>query len=53
MLDDVAAIEIDVFDERAAIFAIKNDVLVLARRPATLDHHSRSCRAGALEHAGR
>ena len=40
VLDDVAAIEIDVFDERAAILAIKNHVLVLARRAATLDHHS-------------
>ena len=36
---DVAAIEVDVFDERAAIFAIKNDVLVFAGRTAAFDHH--------------
>src|SRR4051812_19038766 len=30
VLDDIAAIEIDVFDERAAFFAIKDDVLVFA-----------------------
>src|SRR4051812_37688023 len=30
MLDDVPAIEIDVLDDRAALFAVKNDVLVLA-----------------------
>ena len=40
MLDDVAAIEIDVFHQRAAFFAIKNDVLMFARWPATLDYHA-------------
>ena len=37
VIDDIGAIEIDVFDEGAAIIAIKNDVLVLARRPAAFD----------------
>ena len=34
MVHDVGAIEVDVFDERAAIVAIKNDVLVFAGRAA-------------------
>ena len=37
MLDDIAAIEIDVFDKRAAVVAVKNYVLVLAGRPASFD----------------
>ena len=44
VLDDVAAVEIDVFHQRAAIFAVKNDVLVLARRTATFDHHANRVR---------
>ncbi|OLE75482.1 MAG: hypothetical protein AUG74_03220 [Bacteroidetes bacterium 13_1_20CM_4_60_6] len=40
VLHDVATIEVDVLDERAAIFAVENHVLVLARRPATLDYHA-------------
>ena len=44
MIDDIGAIEIDVFDERAAIVAVKNDVLVLTRRPAALDDDSDSIR---------
>ena len=40
MLDDVGAIEIDVFDERSAVVAIEDDVLVFARRTAPLDHHA-------------
>ena len=34
------AVEIDVFHQRAAIVAVENDVLMLARRAATLDHHA-------------
>jgi hypothetical protein len=37
MLDDIAAIEIDVFDERATFIAIKDDVLMLVGGPAALD----------------
>ena len=44
MLDDVAAIEIDVFDQRAAFLTIKNHVFVLSRRTATLDHHANRVR---------
>jgi hypothetical protein len=40
MLHDVAAIEVDVFHHRSAIFAVKDDVLMLSRRTAPLDHHS-------------
>ena len=38
MLDDVATVEIDVLDQRAAIIAIKNDVLVFAGRPAAFHY---------------
>ena len=38
MLHDVAAVEIDVFDERTAVIAEKDDVFVFAGRPATFDH---------------
>ena len=44
MFDDVGAIEIDVFDQRAAILAIKNYVFVLAWRTAPLDDYSDSVR---------
>ena len=37
MLDDVCAVEVNVFHQRAAIFAVKNDVLLLTGRAATLD----------------
>jgi len=33
VIDDIGAIEIDVFHERAAVVAIKDDVLVFAGRP--------------------
>ena len=39
MLDDVGAIEINVFDQRPAILTIKNHVFVLPGRAATLDHN--------------
>ena len=37
MIDDIVAIEIDVFHERAAVVAIKNDVLVFAGRTPAFD----------------
>src|SRR5207244_5515361 len=40
MLDDVGAVEIDVFDQRPAIFTIENDVLVFSRRATSLDHNA-------------
>lgn len=40
MLNDVAAIEINVFHQGAALVAIKNNVFLLSRRSATLDHHA-------------
>lgn len=40
MLDDVAAVEIDVFNERATVVAIENHMFVLARRPTPLDYHA-------------
>jgi hypothetical protein len=36
MIDDIGAIEIDVFHEGAAVVAVKNDVLVFAGWPASL-----------------
>src|SRR4051812_26531866 len=44
MLHDVAAIEINVFDERAAVIAVENDVLMFAGRPTTLDHDANRVR---------
>ena len=44
VLHDVAAIEINVFHERPAILAIKNDMFVLAGRTAALDHHAKRVR---------
>jgi hypothetical protein len=40
MLDDVAAIEIDVFNERATVVAIENHMFMLARGTTTLDYHA-------------
>ena len=42
--DDVAAIEVDVFHQRPAIFAVENDVLVFARRATAFDHHAERIR---------
>src|SRR6266567_6038856 len=44
VLNDVAAIEINVFHQRPAIIAIKNDVFSFARRAATLDYHAKRVR---------
>ena len=40
MLEDVGAIEVDVFDQGAAVLAVENDVLMLAWRTATLDDYA-------------
>jgi hypothetical protein len=40
MFNDVGAIEINVFDQCAAIVAIENHVFVLTRRAATFDHNA-------------
>ena len=40
MLDDVGAIKMNVFHERPAIFAVKNNVLLLSGWPAPFDHDS-------------
>lgn len=40
MLDDVGAIEIDVFDQRATIFTIENDMLMFSRRAPSLNDHA-------------
>ena len=44
MLDDIGTIEIDVFDQGAAIVAIENDVLVFARRAAFFHDHTNGVR---------
>src|SRR5437868_12073088 len=40
MLDDVAAIEVDVLHYRPAVVAIKDDVFALSRRATPLDDHT-------------
>src|SRR4051794_21737985 len=40
VVNDIGAIEVDIFDKGAAIVAIKNDVLVLAGGSATLDDNA-------------
>src|SRR5207302_344506 len=35
-VDDIGAIELDVLDERATVFAVENDVFLFAGRPAPL-----------------
>src|SRR3954470_16308734 len=55
VLDDIAAIEIDVFDEGAAFFAIKDHVLVFAGRAAAF-YDDADCVRGAnrrVDHIGR
>jgi len=44
VLNDVAAVEINVFHQRPAIVAVKDDMFVLTRRPPTLDYHSQRVR---------
>src|SRR5437667_11752427 len=38
MLDDVGAVEIDVFDQRPAVFAVKDHMLMFSGRTASFDH---------------
>src|SRR5215469_17475510 len=40
MVDDVFAIEVDVFHQRATIFAVENDVLFFTRRATPLYNNS-------------
>src|ERR1051326_7362331 len=40
MLDDIRAVEIDVFDQRPAMIAIEDDVLVFAERTTSFDYHA-------------
>ena len=44
MLDDVAAVEINVLHQRPAIVAVEDYVFPLARRTATFDHHAQRIR---------
>ena len=44
VLDDVTAIEVNVFHQRLAVFAVENDMFRFARRTATLDHHAERVR---------
>src|SRR6266568_9025181 len=37
MLDDVGAVEIDVFDQRPAVFAVKDHMLMFSGRTTPLD----------------
>jgi hypothetical protein len=37
---DIRTIEVDIFHERAAVFALEDHVLVLTRRAPPLDHHA-------------
>ena len=40
MVDDIRAVKINIFHQRAAIFAIENDMLMLAGRAASLDYYA-------------
>src|SRR6516162_8683142 len=55
MIDDVFAVEVNVFDQRPAIFAVENDMLFFTRRPTPLyDQSNRVWRAlGRVRHIGR
>src|ERR1700720_1654255 len=44
MLDDIAAIEINVFYQRAAIIAVENHVFMLSRWTATFDDNAQGVR---------
>ena len=44
MLNDVCAVEMDVFHQCAAILAVKNNVLFFSRRPAPFDHDTNRIR---------
>src|SRR5437773_6116335 len=38
MLDDIGAVEVNIFDQRPAVLAVEDDVFFLSRRATTLDH---------------
>jgi hypothetical protein len=40
MFHDIGAIEVNVFHQRPAFFAVENDMFVLAWRASPLDHHA-------------
>lgn len=44
VLDDVGAIEMDIFHQRATIFAVKNDMFLLPRWTAPLNHDAERLR---------
>ncbi len=44
MVDDVFAIEVDVFHQRSTIFTVENDVLLFTRRPAPLHNQTNGVR---------
>src|SRR5580704_7922878 len=44
MLNNVCAVEMDVFHQCSAILAVKNDVLFFSWRPATFDHNTNRVR---------
>ena len=55
VLDDVAAVEINVFHQCPAIVAVENNVFPLSRRAATFDHDSQCVRRphGSVRNIGR
>ena len=52
MLDDVCAVEVDIFNHCATILAVKNNVLFFSRWPAALDHDTNCIRRalGGMRH---
>src|SRR5437762_2633964 len=38
MLDDVRAVEVNIFNERTTVFAVEDDVFFFSRRAAPLDY---------------
>ena len=40
MLDDICAIEVNVFHQRSAIFAVENHVFFFSRRPPPLHYYA-------------
>src|SRR6266545_3234978 len=44
MLNDIYAVEMDIFHQCATILAVKNNVLFFSRRPASFDHNTNRIR---------
>src|SRR5437588_1187625 len=44
VLNDISAIEVDVFHQRPAIFAVENDVFLFSGRPAPLNYYANRVR---------